>query len=772
MIELLPGRRLRKIQQHLLNTQQHFARALIVLLSTALLCILPDAGSAEAQSAIDPDPAAVRTTAGRPRIGLVLGGGGARGAAHIGVLRELERMRVPIDAIVGTSMGAIVGGLYASGMTIAELNTTVATLDWADALSDRPERKDLSFRRKLDDEQFPINFEVGYRDGEFQFPQGVIQGHTLDLILRELTFHVSNVKDFDDLPVPFRAIASDIVAGDVYVMGEGDLAVAIRASMSVPGVFAPVPIDDRLLVDGGLVGNLAINVMQEMGVDIIIAVNVEFPLYDIDDLTSPLAISEQVLTMLMRKETLRQIESLGPGDILISPELGTFPSGNFQGAVDAIEPGAEATRALAARLSELSVDEHAYAEYLAKRTGTIPPGGTLAFVRVMHDGTAAPEILKARMDIKVGDPIDPDSLAREADRLYGLRLFEKVGYRLIDSGTRTGVEFNALSKSWGPNYLRFGIALEDDFEGSTAFNLTTRWRRPELNSLGAEFITDLQLGTDPLLSTEFYQPLRSDSRLFVAPSITVWQTNRNAFVMNDTVARLRFSEVKLVLDAGVEIGNVGEIRMGLFRGAGQARVKVGDPAIPNFKFQTGGFATSLRFDTFDDAQFPKRGLRAGLLWNSSLPELGADIRFDSLAFEFLAAASRGKNTLLIGLDFGTTLDSVSAIQDDFSLGGFLRLSGLERGQISGPHAALARLVYYRQINSPEGGLVQFPVYLGGSIEAGNTWQLRSDVSVESLLLNGSLFFGLDTPIGPLYLAVGATENGRTNFYLFIGATPR
>ena len=270
------------MQKHLQNMQQNAHNivrnrtpSLMVLLGMVVLCIWP--ATSPAQSATERDPAAVTTAVGRPRIGLVLGGGGARGAAHVGVLRELERMRVPIDAIVGTSMGAIVGGLYASGMTVADLETTIATLDWADALSDRSERKDLSFRRKLDDEQFPINFEIGYRDGQFQFPQGVIQGHTLDLVLRKLTIHASNIRDFDDLPVPFRAVASDIVAGDAYVMGEGDLAVAIRASMSVPGVFAPVTVNDRLLVDGGLVGNLAVNVMQDMNVDIIIAVDVEFP---------------------------------------------------------------------------------------------------------------------------------------------------------------------------------------------------------------------------------------------------------------------------------------------------------------------------------------------------------------------------------------------------------------------------------------------------------------------------------------------------------------
>jgi len=743
-----------------------------MLLGVALLCALSVTGHSEEQS----PPTLPEFESGgngeRPRVGLVLGGGGARGAAHIGVLKELERLRVPIDAIVGTSMGAIVGGLYASGMSVEELEETVSTLDWADALSDESQRKDLSFRRKQDDAQFPINFEVGYRDGELQLPQGVIQGHRLDLILRKLTLHVSQVYDFDQLPIPFRAIASDIVAGEPHTMAEGDLALAIRASMSVPAAFAPILVDGRLLVDGGLTGNLAVDVMQGMNVDVIVAVDVEFPLYSIDELDSAIAISEQVFTLLIRQETRRQIKRLGPQDILITPELGTFASTDFQRAVETFEPGAAATRKHASRLQELSVDELVFAKYLAERQVIVQPDEGLAFVRVVHDAKVAPEILTARMNVKAGDPIDPDALAAEADLLFGLGLFEKVGYRLVEDGGQTGVEFAARSKSWGPNFLRFGISLEDDFEGSTGFNLTMRWRRAELNSLGAELLTDLQLGTDPLISTEFYQPLRSDSRLFIAPRLIIRQTNQNAFIMDDAAARLRISEALLQLDVGAEIGRVGEFRIGAYRGTGQARIKVGDPSIPNTDFESGGLLTRLRFDTFDNAQFPKHGVQTALQLNSSRPSLGADTRFDTLEFDLAAAMSRGKNTLVVGLDYATTLDSLSPVQNYFPLGGFLRLSGLERGQISGPHAALLRLVYYRQVSSSSGGLLQMPVYLGASIEGGNTWQIRDDIGFDSMLINGSVFLGLDTLIGPVYLAAGFAEGGRSNFYLFVGATPR
>ena len=710
--------------------------------------------------------------AARPRVGLVLGGGGARGAAHIGVLQELERRRIPIDAIAGTSMGAIVGGLYASGMTPAELEQLVSSLDWADALTDMPARKYLSFRRKQDDAQYPIDLEAGLRRGSLLLPKGVIQGQKLDLILRELTIDVSHVTDFDDLPIPFRAIASDIERGEPYVMGQGDLARAIRASMSVPGVFAPVRLDDRLLVDGGIVGNLPIDVIREMGVDIVIAVDVEFPLYGAEELDSAVTISEQMLTILIRKETLRQIETLNDKDILIRPELGTFASTSFGEIATAIEPGAIAAIAAAEQLQYLSVDESAYADYLARRERESPQQEQLAFVRVTQDGARSSDILASRLDTKVGDAVNTKRLADDAQRLFGLDLYEQVGYKLVREAPGTGVEFEARSKSWGPDVLQFAVSLEDDFEGSTAFNLAARLTRTELNARGAEWRTDLQLGTDPLLISEFHQPFAYDASLFVAPRIDMRQSNINAFVLDDAVARFRLSNVEAGVDLGMEIGSWGEFRIGAFSGAGTARVKVGDPVIPNISFDTGGVFARFRIDTLDNAQFPRSGVRADFRWRESLPGLGADDSFNTMEADIASTWSRGKNSLQLGLGYATTFETNDSIQNYFPLGGFLRLSGLERGEISGPHAALARLVYYRRVGESAGNLFDVPVYLGASLEAGNVWQSRSEMSFDSMRLNGSLFAGLDTYIGPIYIAAGMAEGGGTNFYLFMGAPPR
>ncbi len=701
----------------------------------------------------------------------MLGGGGARGAAHIGVLRELERMRVPIDAIAGTSMGAIIGGLYASGMSIAGLEQLVAEMDWAGAMSDEPDRNDLRFRRKQDARDFPVDLDIGLARGQLNLPLGVVQGQKLDLILRNLTLPVSHIKDFDKLPIPFRAIASDIETGEMYVMGQGDLALAIRASMSVPAALAPVRIDGHLLVDGGLVGNLPVDIVREMGVDVVIAVDVEFPLYAPEELESALTISEQMLTILIRRETLRQIEKLGDDDVLVRPKLGTFGSTNFGEIMQAIEPGAEAARKEQTRLRKLALDETQFARWQAQREPPAPPHERLAFVRVEQDSRLSAGVLESRLGVRAGDPIDADVLAEEAAQLHALDVFEKVSYRLVEEGGETGVVFDARAKSWGPSFLNFGFTLEDDFEGVTNVDLRARLTRPAVNRYGGEWRVDLRLGTEPQLFTEFYQPLRSDSRLFVAPYFDLDQSNFNVFTGRDVVARLRVTEGIGGIDAGTEIGNFGEFRLGAFRGGGTSLVTIGDPTFPNLDFDTGGFRALLRFDTLDKPWFPGHGVRADIEWQQSHKAMGADDRYDLVDVSVEAVHSRGKSTFGAGLDFQTTLSFDGAVQDLFRLGGFQRLSGYERGAISGPHAAVAKLLYYRRIGDSPGALFDAPVYIGASLEAGNVWNDRSDMSFDSAAIHGSLFVGMDSYFGPMFLAAGAGEGGLTNFYLVIGAPP-
>ncbi len=734
-----------------------------ILLASAIL-----ARAATQASAEDADRATVQD---RPRIGLVLGGGGARGAAHIGVLRELERLRIPVDAIAGTSMGAVVGGLYASGMTPAELEDLVATIDWAAAFRDEPDREYSPFRRKQDDEQFPVRLELGLRDGELQIPLGFIQGQKLGLILRENTIAVAGIDDFDQLPIPFRAVASDIRTGEPYVLSDGDLPTAMRASMAVPGAFAPVVLDGRTLVDGGLGGNVPVSVIREMDVDVVIAVDVEFPLYGAEEIASAIDVTAQMLTILIRKETRRQLEDLSEDDFLIRPELGNFGTTNFAEIAQAVEPGAEAASAQAERLSRLSLNEAEFDAHLAARHKVHAALPAVDFLAVVDDGPLSAGFLEARLKTETGASPDPTQLAADADRLYGLALYEYVDYRLVEEGDQNGVEFLTRSKGWGPNFLNFGVDLEDDLQGDTAFNLSARMTRRGINRFGAEWRTDLQVGTEPYFKTDLYQPLSFDSRYFIAPRIVLEQTNFNAFVSQESVAQYRIGNSSIALDVGRELGLWGELRFGVFVGRGNAKIKVGAPDLPESTFDTGGFEANFQVDTRDDAQIPLRGSHINISYLDSNPRLGADFDFQLLQTEFTTAWTRGRHSVNAGLVFNTSFEADDLVQNYFPLGGFLNLSGLARGEVSGPHAGLVRLAYYRRTGEMAPNIFDAPLYVGASIEAGDVWPTKSDISVSDVLVNGSVFAGVDTFFGPLFLGAGLSEGGDSNFYLLLGRSP-
>ena len=292
----------------------------------------------------------------RPKIGLALSGGGARGAAHVGVLKVLEELRVPVDYIAGTSMGAIVGGLYASGMSPDEIEKALVEMDWDIVLHDGQMRPDRSFRRKLDDRLYLSKLKAGVKDGKPGIPTALVQGQQFNLVLNRLTVDVAEVNDFDHLPIPFRAVATEIATGNEVVLGRGNLATAIRASVSVPGVFAGVKYDGKLLVDGGISNNLPVSVVRKMGADIVIAIDISTPLLTEEELTSALKIAKQLTALLTRRNTERQIASLTSRDVLIVPPLDKLvTSASFEKAPLAIEIGEKAARKQQNQLRRLSV---------------------------------------------------------------------------------------------------------------------------------------------------------------------------------------------------------------------------------------------------------------------------------------------------------------------------------------------------------------------------------------------------------------------------------
>ena len=725
----------------------------------------------------------------RPRICVVLSGGGARGIAHIGVLKVLEDLKIPIDCIAGTSMGAVVGGLYASGMNAREIESTMRSVDWQEAFRDTPPRRDLAFRRKQDDRNFLVRLPLGLKHGQILLPKGFIQGQKLQETLRQLTLQFNDRTDFDKLPTAFRAVATDLESGEAVLLDKGDLAIAMRASISAPGVFAPVDYQGRLLVDGGLAENLPINVARAMNADILIVSDVSFPLQARAQLDSALSISNQMLAILVRKDADRQRSSLNPEDVLIEPNLGSTTSTDFTTTLGTIVRGEEAARRAAEKLAALGVRDADYHAYQARREARVPGLSPIEFVRVDRESKRYEATIMAEMQPLIGKPFSVDQVGSRITKLYGLGNFETLDYSLVqrnpgastgtdasgaagvEAAQETGLEIRARRKSWGPNYIRFGLNLQDDFQGNSRYNAAARFVVSELNDLGAELLTDVQIGSDPRVFSEFYQPLDPQRTWFVAPSARIEVRDLPIYVRNIEVADFRDREAEADLDVGRNLSSWGEIRTGLHRTNGLTRLRYGNPALVEQQYNKGEYFFKFSYDQLDNVHFPRGGETFTFQWDADRTNLGSDVARDRVTADWLVARSRGRNTLLWWTSAGTTLDGnvkPTALPEFYSLGGFFNLSGLAPQSLIGPHYAITRAIYFRKIGRGGEGFFEFPAYIGASLELGNTWAQRGEISPGSAHKDASLFFAIDTYLGPVYLGTGYDERGTSGFYLFLG----
>jgi NTE family protein len=694
----------------------------------------------------------------------------------VGVLKVLEELKIPIDCIAGTSVGAIVGGLYASGMNARQIESLIVSLDWQEAFRDRPPRRDLAFRRKQDDRNFLVRFPLGLKHRQILLPRGLLQGQKLQQMMRTLTAQVSDREKFDELPTPFRAVATNLETGQGVLLDGGDLALAMRASMSAPGVFAPVERDGALLVDGGLAENLPVDVARSMGADVLLVVDVSFHLQSRERLESALAVSNQMLAILVRKDAERQKSTLTPRDVLIEPDLGDTASTDFAVGAKAIARGETAARALASRLAALSLNDQQYSRYVAQRNSHKAAAPRVDFVSVDPLSMRyEPTILDA-MKPMVGKPFDPKALSTGLTQIYGLDNFESVDYSMITRGSgaaeQTGIEVHARRKPWGPNYIRFGLNLQDDFQGNSNYNAAVRFILTEMNNLGGEWLTDLQIGQNPKIVSEFYQPLTADRRWFLAPSVHVEVRNFPIFSQDVRVAEYRVRKAEGDVDFGRNLGNWGEIRSGVHFGADSVSVRLGDAGLPINNFHSSELFFKFSYDRLDNLNFPRQGQTFSLQWDAPRRSLGADVRADRIQADYLIAGSRGRNTLVSWTSFGTTLDvdGLTPVQDLYTLGGFLNLSGRPPQSVTGQNYAITRAIYFRKIGRGGEGLLDFPAYLGFALEIGNTWNRRGEISFGSAHKDAALFLGLDTFLGPLYVGTGLDEDGSSAYYLFLGRT--
>ncbi|MBP5074391.1 patatin-like phospholipase family protein [Pseudomonas chlororaphis] len=725
------------------------------LLSCLILCLLPVfLHAAEAP---------------RPKIGLVLSGGAARGLAHIGVLKALEEQGVKIDAIAGTSMGAVIGGLYASGYKIDELEKLALGIDWQQALSDAPPRADVPFRRKQDDRDFLVKQKLSFRDdGSLGLPLGVIQGQNLALLLESMLAHASDTRDFDKLPIPFRAVATDIASGEKVVFRKGHLPRVIRASMSIPAVFAPVELDGRLLVDGGMTDNIPLDVARDMGVDIAIVVDIGTPLRSRQQLATVVDVLNQSITLMTRRNSEEQLATLHKNDVLIQPPLASFGVTDFGRAQEMIDVGYRATRILDARLASLRPAEPMNAELSAARApGQRTP--IITAIRVENDSKVSDDVIRYYIRQPIGEPLNLGRLQTDMGTLYGLDYFEQVQYRVVHKGNEHTLVINARGKRSGTDYLRLGLNLSDDMRGDSAFNLGASYRVNGINSLGAEWLTRVQIGDQQELYSEFYQPLDVGSRYFIAPYIGIESQNIEAVLDNDPIAEYRLQRYGLGLNIGRQIGNSGEIRFGVGEAWGKADVRVGDQDLPSESFNEGYYELRYSFDSLDNVYFPHAGEDIGLSLRQFEPSLGSDKRYRQWEFKLDKALSSGPNTFILGGRYGRTLDEAEVVTSSFVLGGARQLSGFREDALSGQNISLMRGVYYRRLTPRAYLPLDFPLYLGGSLERGRAW--NNDNEFDSGYINAaSIFLGFDTPLGPLNFSYGINDDNQKAVYLNLGQT--
>jgi len=736
----------------------------------------------------NPPPGPVATPAAdqaqRPKLGLVLSGGGARGLAHVGVLKVLERERIPVDIVTGTSMGAIIGGLYASGMTAEDLDRELSRIAWDRLFASRVDRQDLSQRRKEEDFEFSATIEFGLRDGEVRVPTGTLSSRGLEALLRRLTLPVRELRQFDRLPTPFRAVATDMENGHERILAEGDLALALRSSMSVPGVFAPVEWEDRILGDGGLVNNLPVDVARDMGATRLIAVNVGTPVGGRETLNSLIGLTAQMINILTEQNVQRSIASMSAGeDLLITPQLGKLSSGDFDKVRELIQAGEAAAEALLPQLRAYAVDERTYADWQIARIGVKAPGVFIAAVKLEGSDNTNPERFRSQLESRPGQPFNNETAERDMRFLSSSGDYNRVDYHVEQREEGETLVFNMEDKPWGPNYFRVGMDLSTDSGGDSFFNLRLSHNRHWLTDKGTEWRNQITIGETPRLYTELYHPL--GLKLGVADDwfVSAWgeANQRKQIVYDDNdpdnaslgQARLVRRDGSLGLDIGQPWGRWGEVRLGVISQVRHAKpdlITLATPEMGKLRWTSyeRGYRIRTVVDQLDYANFPQHGYRftveaqGGRQDNRNL----SSGRFLRLNTDGTVVRSFGGHTVSLYARAVASQQPDDTGLGGYTLGGFHQLSGYNPNQLSGNSLLFTRATYYRRLN--DNPFLSRGFFIGGTLEAGNTWLSRRDVSVKDMRYASSVFLGSDTGLGPLYVGVGYAPRGGTAFYVFIG----
>jgi NTE family protein len=717
-----------------------------------------------------PAPADEHSAGDRPRIGLVLGGGGAKGAAHIGVLRVLDELRIPIACVAGTSMGALVGGTFASGMPVAEIERITTGIDWSRTVGGKGLRDSMPIERKLEGISYTNNIELGIRNGGIVLPGGLLKTQDIEDLIRDLVNSAQFQRDFDYLPIPFRAVATDMVSGEMVVLGSGDLSVAMRASMSVPGAFSPVIRGDEVLADGGMVRNIPIDIARELCADVVIAIWFSEPQPTAAELDSVLALVTRSMDVMIQANERIQIGSLTPDDIGIEVAMGDIGSGDFQRVEDAIVLGRAAAEAHISELSRFSIPQADYLAWRDSMTTAAAKRVRLAEVRVEGLKHVSPEYVEAHLaNLQAGADVDSRQIKADTDRVYALGDFERIEHRLKGTPDNRVIEVAPIEKSWGPNFLRFDLGLSAEDSGELLAILRADHTRTWIGDRGARWRNSLQLGRQTLLSTEFYQPLNFAQDFFVRPAIRYENNLQGVYLGNEQVARYFIKDFYGELAFGANMGTRAQIVTGLQFGEMAAQIDIGPPILPEQDWERDtNFFLTLAYDTRDNIGLPTRGSLINLRYVHSDSWLGGEQNYD-LAEGVLTKSFpswRGDSMSLI-IGGGARLAGVIPAARDFRLGGIRSFPGLRFDQLRGTNYWFAGTSYLWK-------LADIQPLLGQALYAGLRLQAGRMTGREELFLNPDTLYGISgslngrTPVGPFILSLGYVNDGSLELQFTIG----
>jgi NTE family protein len=725
-------------------------------------------------AAQDPGPA---EQGQRPRVGLVLAGGGAKGGAHVGVLKVLEEQHVKIDCIAGTSMGALVGGGYAAGMPAAELDKFLRGINWDRVVGGIGRRQLEPIEQKRLETAASSDLQLGVKDGGVVTPSGLTNTSGIDDLLRAYVAQARAVSDFDRLPIPYRAVATDMVSGTMVVLDQGDLATAMRASMAIPGAFAPVIWGDYILADGGQVRNIPVDVARNTCADVVIVVNLVEPPTPREKLTQAQQLIARSMEVMLEANENLSLASLGPNDVRIDVPMGDITTSDFTRVPETIPLGETAARKMADRLATFAVPE---AEYLAwRKQVTTPPQVEARLAAVRFEGLTFvnPEYLRTLTTIRPGDTVNIESISADAIRMSALDNIDTVSYRLEGDPASPTLVWLPVESSVGPDVLRPSMGLYASTAGDFKFVLGTQYIRYWLNSYGAQWRSDLQIGYASLATTSWYQPLDVAQRWFVEPGLFASRTLEDVYVDSERVAEYSFVDVGGHIDFGVNFGDSAQARVGYLNTSRRADTQTGiqnlpevDKRVPDIDARDAGILFDAVYDSRDTSTYALHGAAAQLQYFQSSESMGADRNWNRIEGGFRSAVPFARSAMWLSAAGGTSFGDDQLPPDRaFALGGprtlpayqydelrvgsywladvsflwrLVDLVEVKNQAIYGGFGVQVAGLYDRVDRVPDGGVYSASAYLGGPTPLG-TIQLGGGYSTDSW----GLWISLGRPIG-------------------------